>query len=118
MATPGEREPKLAWKITIYPFIGQIRRWEILPNGANGALEGNTERMRARSLEGVKTPPQCRARFTTGVRAEAEVVLTRADVRALTSGAGGTSAVAGPDPEQSVLARNGERQDKLAKDRR
>ena len=56
LATPGEREPNLARQITICPFIGQNWRWEILPIGGNGALGGNTERMRARYLKWVKTP--------------------------------------------------------------
>ncbi len=52
-----------------------------------------------------KTPRQRRAPSTSGVRGEAEVALTRADVRALTSGAGGTAAVDGPASERQLLAK-------------
>ena len=55
----------------------------------------------------VKTLRQRRARSTSGVRVEAEVALTRADDRALTSGAGGTSAVAGTGSRPPVLAKTG-----------
>ncbi len=41
----------------------------------------------------VKTPGQRRARSTSGVRAEAEAILMKADIRAPTSGAEGTAAV-------------------------
>ena len=53
--------------------------------------------------EGVKTPRQRRTVSTSGVWVEAEAILKKDDIRAVTSGAGGTPAVAGPGPEQSVL---------------
>ena len=61
----------------------------------------------ARVLLRVKTPRQRRARSTSGIGSEAEAILMKADVRAPTSGAGGTAAVDGPASERRLLANSG-----------
>ena len=54
--------------------------------------------------QGVKSEPQRRAPSTSGARGRAEAILTKADVRALTSGAGGTAAVDGTGSGPPLVA--------------